>query len=72
MPDGEMAVEGGEPALVEHLGHEAHVLDDGDRLAVADGDARRLLAPVLERIEPEVGDAAPSPYKYAVRMFILR
>ena len=42
-------------ALVEHLRDETHVLDDGDRLAVADGDARGLLAAVLERVQPEIG-----------------
>ena len=52
MADGEVAVERREAALVEHLGDEAHVLDDGDGLAVAHRDAGRLLAPVLERVEP--------------------
>ena len=56
MPDREVALERGEPALVEHLGDEAHVLDDGDRLAVADRDAGRLLAPVLEREQAEIGE----------------
>ena len=56
MPDGEVAVERGEAALVEHLGDEAHVLDDGDGLAVAHRDPGRLLAPVLERVEAEVGE----------------
>ena len=51
MADGEVAVERGEAALVEHLGDEAHVLDDGDGLAVAHRDAGRLLAPVLQRVE---------------------
>jgi hypothetical protein len=52
--DREVALERGETALVEHLGHEAHVLDHGDRLAVAHRDAGRLLAPVLERVQPQV------------------
>ena len=56
MPDGEVAVERGETALVEHLGDEAHVLDDGDELAVAHRDAGRLLAPVLQGVEAEVGE----------------
>ena len=47
---------GGERAVVEHVGHEAHVLDDGDRLAVADRHARRLLAAVLQGVEAEVGE----------------
>jgi len=49
-----MALERRESALVEYLRHEAHVLDDGDRLAVADGDAGRLLPAVLQGIETEV------------------
>ena len=52
--DREMALERREPALVEDLGDQAHVLDDRDRLAVAHRDAGRLLAAVLERVEPEV------------------
>ena len=55
MPDREVAFERHEVALVEHLRDEAHVLDDGDRLAVADGDAGRLLTAVLERVQPEIG-----------------
>ncbi len=54
--DREMAVERGEATLVEHLRHEAHVLDHGDRLAVTRRDPGRLLAPVLERVEPEIGE----------------
>ena len=57
--DGEVALERGDAALVEHLGDETHVLRHGDGLAVAHRDAGRLLAPVLERIEAqirEVGD----------------
>ena len=53
--DREMAVERREPALVEHLGDEAHVLDDRDRLAVAHGDAGRLLTAVLQRVQTEIG-----------------
>ena len=48
MADREVAVERREAALVEHLGDETHVLDDGDGLAVAHRDAGRLLAPVLQ------------------------
>ena len=55
MADREMTFERREPALVEHLRDEAHVLDDGDRLAVAHRDAGRLLAAVLQRVEPEIG-----------------
>ena len=49
------AGERGEGALVEHVGHQAHVLDHGDVVAVADRHARRLLAPVLQGVEAEVG-----------------
>ena len=55
VPDREVALQRREAALVEHLGDEAHVLGDGDRLAVAHRDAGRLLAAVLEREQPEVG-----------------
>ena len=49
--DREMTLERREPALVEHLRDETHVLDDGDRLAVAHRDAGRLLASVLQGVE---------------------
>src|SRR5215470_7299810 len=39
----------------EDLGHEAHVSVYADADAIADGDARRLLAPVLESKEAEIG-----------------
>jgi hypothetical protein len=42
-----MPLQAGELALVEDGGHQAHVLDHGDRVTVADRHARRLLAPVL-------------------------
>src|SRR5215204_5429898 len=58
VPDGEVAFERGEASLVEHLGHEAHVLHDGDRLAVADGDPRRLLAAVLQREQAQIGQVS--------------
>ena len=54
--DREVTLERREAALVEHLRDEAHVLDDGDGLAVAHRDAGRLLAPVLQRVETEVGE----------------
>ncbi len=54
MPDREVTLERREPALVEHLGDEAHVLHDRDGLAVAHGDPGGLLAAVLERVEPQV------------------
>ena len=57
--DGEVALEAGEVALVEDVGDQAHVLDDHHLGAVADRHAGRLLAPVLEGVEPvegQVGD----------------
>ena len=54
--DREVPLERDEVALVEHLRDEAHVLHDGDELAVAHRDAGRLLPAVLERVEPEVGE----------------
>ena len=54
--DREVTVERREPALVEHLRDETHVLDDGDGLPVARRDAGRLLAAVLQRVQPEVGE----------------
>ena len=45
-----------EVALVEDLRDQAHVLVDQDLLAVADGDAGRLLAAVLQGVEAEVGE----------------
>ena len=53
--DGQVAGERGQGAVVEHVGDEAHVLDHGDRLAVAHGHAGRLLAPVLQGVQAEVG-----------------
>ena len=44
-----------ERGLVEHLRDQAHVLVDQDLAAVAHRDAGRLLAAVLEGVEPEVG-----------------
>ena len=52
--DGDVADEAGERRLVEDLGDQAHVLVDEDLAAVADGDAGRLLATVLERVQAEV------------------
>ncbi len=49
MGDGEVALERRDVGLVEHLGHEAEVLVDHHAIAVADRDAGRFLAPVLER-----------------------
>ena len=40
--------------LVEHLRDEAEVAQRGQPAVLGDGDARRLLAAVLQREEPEV------------------
>jgi len=53
--DGDVAAQGAEHWLVEDLRDQAHVLVDDDAPAVADRDARRLLAPVLQGVEAEVG-----------------
>jgi hypothetical protein len=42
--------------LVEHLRHEAEVAHGHDVAALGAGDARGLLAAVLERVEREVGE----------------
>ena len=55
MADGQVALEGRQLALVEGVGDQAHVLDDGDGVAVADRHASRLLAAVLQGVEAEVG-----------------
>src|SRR5258708_12161026 len=56
MPDRDVPVQGTQHTLVEHLGHQAHVLVDDDPRAVADGDAGRLLAAVLQCVETVVGE----------------
>ena len=56
MADGQVALQGGQVALVEDLGDQAHVLVDHDLVAVADRDAGRLLAAVLQGVEAEVGE----------------
>ena len=42
--------------LAEDLGHEPHLAQRRDPAAVGDGDAGRLLAPVLQGEEAEVGE----------------
>ena len=54
MADAEVAVEAGEVGLGEDVGDEPEILEH--RLAGGGGDAGRLLAPMLEGEEPEVGD----------------
>ena len=56
MADRDVADEARERRLVEDLRDQAHVLVDEDLPAVADRDAGRLLAAVLEGVQPEVGE----------------
>src|SRR5829696_8939546 len=58
-------LEGGEARSVEDLRDEAHVSHRGRALAVGDGDAGRLLAPVLEGVEPEVRALCQLPRELA-------
>ena len=46
-----------QPLVGEHVVDQAHALLEPELLAVGGHDARRLLPPVLERVEPEVGQA---------------
>src|SRR5256885_388383 len=55
--DGRVAAQAAELLLVEDLGDEAHVAQDGQAALVGDGDAGRFLAAVLEGEEAEEGDA---------------
>ena len=57
MADGDVAGERVEVALLEDPRDEPEVLGDGDGVAVADRDAGRLLAAVLQRVQAEVGEA---------------
>jgi hypothetical protein len=54
--DREVALERLERGVVEDLRDQAHVLVDQDLAAVADRDAGRLLAAVLQRVETEVAE----------------
>ncbi len=53
--DGQVPVERGQRAVVEGVGHQAHVLHHGDGVPVAHGHAGGFLAPVLQGVEAEVG-----------------
>ena len=55
--DRDLALEAAQVLLVEDLGDEAHVAQDGQAAAVGDGDARGLLPAVLEGEQAEVRDA---------------
>ncbi|CAB4957030.1 unannotated protein [freshwater metagenome] len=56
MADRHVAAQRLEAGLVEHLGYQAHVLEDHDVTAVAHRDAGGLLTSMLECVEPEVGE----------------
>ena len=58
MADRRVAREPREGAVVERVGHEAHVLHDGQRVPVAHGHARGLLATVLQCVETEIGQVS--------------
>ncbi len=60
--NGEVAGQALQGAIVEHRGHEAHVLHHHDVLAIRDRHTRGLLPTVLqgvEAVEGEVGYRAP-------------
>ena len=57
MADRELAVEAVQGLFGKDLRDEPHVADDSEATLVGHGDPGRLLAAVLEREEPEVGDA---------------
>jgi hypothetical protein len=54
--DGPVARHALQALAAEHVGDPAHGLLDVERVAVRGGDARRLLASMLERVQAEVGD----------------
>ena len=57
VPDRKLALQPREAALVEHLRHEPEVAERCQPSVLADGDPGRLLPAVLQRVEPEVGEA---------------
>ena len=54
MSHSELAGQGVDVRVAEHMAHQAHVLAHHDRAAVAHGDTRRLLAAVLQRAQAEI------------------
>ena len=56
MPDGAVAGQALEPLTAEHVGDPAHRLLHLEVMAVGGGDAGRLLAAMLERVEAEIDD----------------
>ncbi len=57
MADRDLSLEPAQVLLVEDLGDEAHVPQDGESPAIGHRDAGRLLPAVLKREEPEERDA---------------
>ena len=57
-PIGDVAAELAEDLFVEDGAKQAHLFVRADRAAVGGGDARRLLAAVLQRVEREVREAS--------------
>ncbi len=56
MPDGNVALHGGQRLLVEDLAHQPQVLEDQYLGAVGDGDAGSFLSAVLQRVQAVVGE----------------
>jgi hypothetical protein len=64
--DGQVVLASGQGGLVEHFAHQPHLPVHEHAAAVGDGHAGRLLAAVLERVEPvEHGDSDRSPRRPA-------
>jgi hypothetical protein len=53
--DRDVTLEGLQNLLVEDLTDQPEVLEDHDLLTVGNGDAGRLLATVLQRVQPVIG-----------------
>ena len=56
MPDGKRAVQFGEFFLVKNIRDQAHRLMHVQRHAVGGHDAGGFLSPMLQRMQPEVGE----------------
>ena len=56
MPDGDVALHGRQRLLLENLADQAEVLEHQHLGPVGHGDAGGLLAAVLQRVQPEIGE----------------
>ena len=56
MTDRQISWKACQDRLVEHLGDQSKILVHGDVLTIADRDPGTLLATMLEREEPEIGE----------------